>query len=350
MKYFLLWITILSSINIDVLMANNTPQVINSLSEIITEKETRNHYLLTMGHDTYGLPIQVPVIVINGREDGEAFGMIAAIHGNELNGIAVIHDVMDKVDPSLLKGRIVAIAGVNAESIKDDRRRFIDDEDLNRNFPGKEKGNRSQQYVYNIKEKILPYLNYLVDMHTASFGRVNTFYARADMKDDTLAHMAKFQGAEIILNSKGKPSASEGLAALKTMRAYANEIGVKTITVEYGNPQVFQKEIIHRAVLGIFRTIEWLNLYHPLKKTDFMDSALLCKKSYWIYMDKGGFLDVLVELKQIINKGQKIAVVKNGFGEIIDEYFASEKGVVIGKSTNPSNMSGGRILHLGILQ
>jgi predicted deacylase len=34
------------------------------------------------------------------------------------------------------------IPGVNAYSIQNDQRRFIDDEDLNRAFPGKTDGNR----------------------------------------------------------------------------------------------------------------------------------------------------------------------------------------------------------------
>ena len=76
----------------------------------------------------------------------------------------------------------------------------------------------------------------------------------------------------------------------------------------------------------------------------------ICKRSYWIYMNEGGFLDVIVNLNEKINKGDKIAVVKNAFGKIINEYLAPEDGIVIGKSSNPTNMSGGRIIHLGITE
>ena len=51
-----------------------------------------------------------------------------------------------------------------------------------------------------------------------------------------------------------------------------------------------------------------------------------------------------------LKKGDKIAVVKNAFGQVLKEYFAPEDGIVIGKSSNPANMSGGRIIHLGILE
>lgn len=36
--------------------------------------------------------------------------------------------------------------------------------------------------------------------------------------------------------------------------------------------------------------------------------------------------------------------------KIVKEYIAPEDGIVIGRSVNPINQTGGRILHLGILK
>jgi predicted deacylase len=52
----------------------------------------------------------------------------------------------------------------------------------------------------------------------------------------------------------------------------------------------------------------------------------------------------------MVEKGERIATIRNVFGDIIKEYFAPEDGVVIGKSTSPVNQTGGRILHLGIIK
>ena len=112
--------------------------------------------------------------------------------------------------------------GLNAVSINLDLRRFVDEEDLNRNLPGKENGNRSQQYSYRIFDKIVRHFDFLVDMHTASFGRVNSLHVRADMSNDTIAEMARLQDADILLNSKG-PSA--GAAAGSDATRYPNHYG-----------------------------------------------------------------------------------------------------------------------------
>lgn len=58
--------------------------------------------------------------------------------------------------------------------------------------------------------------------------------------------------------------------------------------------------------------------------------------------------NILLAIMKDLNKGDKIAIVKTIFGKTIKEYFCPENGIVIGKSVNPVNQSGSRILHLGI--
>jgi len=319
--------------------------IIKNLEEVTNEPGI-HHYWLELATNTYGYPVLVPLIVMQGKSKGPTLGLTAALHGNELNGIPMIHRLIENIDFQKLKGRIIAIPGINAISILMNERRFIDEEDLNRNFPGKEAGNESQQYVYKIAKNILPAFDFHIDMHTASFGRINTLYVRADFKSDTLKMMAKLQQPDIILNS---PSPSSPNASTWTIRGEAGFYGIPSITVEYGNPQVYQPELIQRGYLGIRNTLSWLKMYDEQMISDLKDEAVYCKKSYWIYMKEGGFLEVLVDLNQKIEQGQKIAIVKNGFGQILNEYHAPESGIIIGKSTNPANMSGGRIIHLGIL-
>jgi predicted deacylase len=344
-KYFILTLFLLVSF---LSFSQEIVPIIKNLSEINNKQIGVQNYWLEMGTNTYNFPILIPVVVIQGSSNGPTLGLTAAIHGDELNGIPIIHELISSIDAKRLIGRIIAIPGVNAYSIQNDQRRFIDDEDLNRIFPGKIDGDRSQQYAYKINERVLPSFSIHIDMHTASFGRVNSMYARVDSSNDTLRILAKLQQPDIILNSKG--ASTLGANTSSTMREEATAKGMQSITIEYGNPQVFQGEMTDRGVKGVLNTLAWLNMYGTIDIDKFEDNAIYCKKSYWIYMEEGGFLEVTVALKQHLQKGDKIAIVRNAFGSIIKEYFAPEGGVVIGKSTNPANMSGGRIIHLGIEQ
>ncbi len=310
------------------------------------EANTKKKIWLKIIDDGMSHPVTVPVIIVRGKEPGPTLGLIAAIHGNELNGIKVIQEVVADIDENNFQGTLIAIPGINGISIPQHRRRYIDEEDLNRNFPGKEKGNRSQQYVFQINNKILTKLDYLIDMHTASFGRENSLYVRAAMNNDTINQMAKLQDADIILNSNGLPSTNEQISATRTMRAEAMLKGIPCITVEYGNPQVYQPEIIQRGKTGVENVLSWLNMID--QETVAVDLPIMCKKSYWIYVEEGGYLEIMVELKQQLKKGELIAIMRNPFGDILNKYYCPEDGIVIGKSSNPINMNGGRIIHLGI--
>lgn len=321
------------------------PQFITELNLDAIPEYTLSRFWLQLSKDRFSKDSAVPIIILKGKQSAPIIGLTAALHGNELNGISVIQELTHKIDVQKLQGTILAVPGLNPISISNHTRRFIDHKDLNRNFPGKEKGNRSEQYVWNINQKILKKLDYLVDMHTASFGRINSLYTRADMSNDSIVTMANAMEADIILHNKGKKPSFKTY----TMRAEAMKHGIPAITIEYGNPQVYQPEMIKRGVNGLLNLLNTLGIY---QNNDFISfkPPVLCRKSYWIYTDKGGYLDVKVTLTQIVNKGELLAVLKNPFGDVIEKYTAPERGIVIGKSTNPVNMAGGRIVHLGILK
>lgn len=319
---------------------------VNSLSELQLENGKIYQFWLNLGEDHLSNSIKIPVLVAKGTKDGPVLGLTAAIHGNELNGIAIIHKLFENLDPKNLKGTVIAICGLNPLAIANYEREYVDGTDLNRIFPGKENGNRSEQMVYHIGEKVIPFFNYHVDLHTASFGRVNSLYGRGDMENDTLAGMLNALAPDIIVANKGK--ASFGSASGLTMRAFAIAKGVPSITVEYGNPQVYQKEMITRGINGLQNLMVHLGFvngeFQPSKESE------VCAKSYWLYTDKGGYLDVVVDLKQELKQNDVIAILKNSFGEVIATYKAPEDGIVVGKSTNPVSSSGSRIIHLGILK
>ncbi len=308
-----------------------------------------SRYWVHVMNDGMSRPIQVPLLVARGESDGPVLGLTAAIHGNELNGIAVIQRVFMALDPSRMKGMLVGVPGLNPVAITLEQRRFIDGEDLNRNFPGKASGNRSQQFNQRVFDKIVRRFQYHLDLHSASFGRVNSYYVRADLEKETFLRLASLQNADIILHSQGKPSFGSASAGARTLRAEAALHGIASITVEYGDPQVFQADMIERGKAGILNTMRWLKMIEgPLAEAG--NKPVICKKSYWVYTDEGGLLEVPVLLRQQLKKGERIGILRNPFGEVLREYFCPQDGIVIGKSTNPVSMTGGRIIHLGILQ
>ena len=303
-------------------------------------KGTISFYWLHIVTDGMGVPIYVPIMVAKGNEEGKVVGLTAAVHGNELNGIPVIQRLFRELDIETLKGTIVGVPVVNVPSFIRKKRRFIDGVDLNHIMPGKPHGNVSEVYAWRVVNRIIEQFDFLVDIHTASNGRVNSYYVRADMSDPTVKKMALLQNAQIIVHNPP----SDG-----TLRGTADEIGIPAITLEIGNPNTFQKGVIRDGLTGIHNLLGHLGMLEcAVEEQD--EETVLCGKSYWIYTDTGGIMAVHPKVTDLVKKGEIIATIRNIFGEVIKEYLAPEDGVVIGKSVTPINQTGGRILHLGILK
>jgi len=295
-------------------------------------------FWLTLVEDSIARPVAVPVLVARGARPGPVFGVTAAVHGNELNGIPTIHRLLAAIDPDVLKGTIVAVPVVNVAGYLRNQRLFHDDADLNRLFPGREDGNASEVYAHRFVNRVLRHLHYLVDLHTASFGRVNSLYVRADMTNPVTARMARLISPQIIVHNTG----ADG-----TLRSAADDLGIPSITVEVGDPLRFQRGLVRSSRLGIQAMLDDLDMFDhdgipPIEET------LECSRSYWIYAPNGGLLRVLPAVAERVEAGQPIAVMHDMFGEMVHEILAPENGVVVGKSSNPVAESGARILHLGI--
>jgi len=60
------------------------------------------------------------------------------------------------------------------------------------------------------------------------------------------------------------------------------------------------------------------------------------------------FKQVYPQVNSLIKKGDLVARVKNIFGNCVEEYFADNDGIVVGRSSNPVATQGARIMHVGI--
>ena len=297
-------------------------------------------FWLEIVKDGIGQDVSIPVMVAKGNQDGPIIGLTAAVHGNELNGIPVIQRLFKELDVEQMSGTVVGVPVLNVPSLLRKKRRFLDGTDLNHIMPGKEGGTVSQIYSWRVVNKLINQFDYLVDLHTASNGRINSYYIRADMADEIVRKMALLQNAQIIIHNPPNDG---------TLRGTADALNIPAITLEVGDPNRFQKGMIRDGLTGIHNLLAFLGVTdNEIEENN--DETVICKRSYWIYSDEGGLLYVHPSVTQKVSKGEQIATVRNVFGDVVKTYFAPEDGVVIGKSTSPVNQAGGRILHLGIIK
>ena len=300
---------------------------------------TVKKYFMHIVTDGMATPIYVPVVVARGMSDGPVVGLTAAVHGNELNGIPVIQQVVAALDPQRLTGTVVGVPGVNIPALLRRQRRFIDGTDLNHIMPGRADGTVSQVYAHRFVERIVRHFDYLFDLHTASFGRVNSYYIRADMGNPRVRDMVEHQGAQIVVHNPP----GDG-----TLRGAVADLGIPAITLEVGNPNTFQRDMIRQSVQGILNYLVTLGM-HGQELATMKYETVYCSRSYWIYADTGGLLTIKPRITERVTDEEQIAELRNPFGDFIRAYRAPEAGIIIGHSVNPVCQTGGRLIHLGIV-
>ena len=315
------------------------PPIVSDL-DLEVEPDVVHRFRVVMTENATGNETLVPTFVLRSSNPGPVVGITAAIHGNELNGIPVIHRLVERLtSTSLLCGTLVAAPILNVPGYVSHQREFQDGVDLNRIMPGHAHGNESALYAHRLMDRLVAHFDYLVDLHTASFGRVNSLYVRADMRTPVVAEMARRIRPQIILHSPG----ADG-----TLRSAAADRGIHAITVEVGDPQTIQRSLVRSARLGVQEVLEYLGLIPNVSDPDG-GPPVECVRSTWIYTDRGGILSVLPDVTDPVEEGEVIAVLRNVWGDVVREYRAPVRGVVIGKSSNPAARAGSRILHLGVI-
>ncbi|MBW2713042.1 MAG: succinylglutamate desuccinylase/aspartoacylase family protein, partial [Deltaproteobacteria bacterium] len=112
--------------------------------------------------------------------------------------------------------------------------------------------------------------------------------------------------------------------------------------------QRFQARYIRSSLAGLRNVLAETGILSR-KPGKLGKPPVVCDRSYWIYTDLGGLLEVFPDVAEFVVKDQLIATLSNAYGDIVKKYLAPENGIIIGRSANPVGQSGARIVHLGIV-
>jgi len=270
-------------------------------------------------------------------------GITSAVHGNELAGIFCSQKLINAIDPVDLSGTLIFVLCVNPLGFSGFTRYFtpgITQKDLNRHFPGFSNRDSAAQFAWFLMEKIFSQFQYHIDLHTASFGDINSFYVRVNRNDPIAAIMADLIFPQIILHDPRNDGA---------LRSALGAKGIPSICVELGPPQVCNLQYVNWAHEGIRRVLTHFNMYPPSEFSGIPSdlNPTLCVNSKWLFSPVGGLIEVLPEINSFIKKGQIIAIVKDIYGSVIYTHHSEWDGICISRLLNPVAMTGQRFIQVG---
>ena len=283
-------------------------------------------------------PTYIPITVLNGKRKGPVVLITAAIHGDELNGIEIVRQLIYNFDMSQLAGTLLCVPVVNIFGFQNTIRYLPEDKDLNRFFPGDPSSWSQGKYAYIIYTELVEKSDYVIDLHTASEGRSNLPHIRADMSYPEVARAARAFGTTVILDNEG---------TLGTLRRTATEAGIPTITFEAGETRKFEKKIAAYGLQGVLNVLNELEMLPG--ETYTAPIQFIVKDSTWVRVDRGGILSINTRPGRLVKKNAELATNTNPFGVEVGSVRAPFNGIIIGITTTPTVIPGQGVCHISKL-
>jgi len=302
-----------------------------------------------LGCDPLGKPRAIPVYVLHGARPGPVMALTAAVHGDELNGVSIIHHLAfgddhiadtndDHIDVSKLAGTLLCVPVVNVEGMILQTRGTPDGRDLNRLFPGKATGNQAQRIAHALFEQIVRRADYLIDLHTAPPTRMNVPHVRSNFDRPECKALARAFGTEIVLHAVGTAG---------TLRREAAEAGVATVLLESGTSHRFEIGTIQVGVRGILNVMAHIGMID--RKPIPPAWRLLVRRSRWVRTAEGGLLHTVIEGGALVRAGDVIAHVTDPVGSRVASIESPVTGLVLGLTTTPLVRAGDPIANIVIV-
>lgn len=302
--------------------------------------ETREIYLKVSESYLSG-GIQVPVTVIRGTNPGPTGFVLAAVHGDEINGADIVRRLIFDIDHEKLSGTIIAIPVVNIPGFLTQSRYLPYHRDLNRYFPGNKKGNNAERFAYRIFNEIIMKCDFGIDLHTAASGRLNLPHVRGNMSDPKVRKLARAFGSMVIVDQIGIKG---------SLRREATEAGVPTIIFEAGETGRFSQKVSLFGLKGVLNVLSAMGMWENGVESIKPPLQVIVKASDWVRAEKGGILNLAVKPGDLIYEGDIIGSILNPFGKTVTQIRTPTTGIIIGLTTAPLTIPGTGIVHVAKLK
>lgn len=275
--------------------------------------------------------------VIHGRSGGPVMFVSGAIHGDEIIGVEIIRRLAEVKALSRLKGTLILVPIVNAYGFVTQSRYLPDRRDLNRSFPGTDKGSLAAQLAHIFMKEVVSRADVGIDLHSGAVHRDNLPQIRANLGNPDVLAMAKAFGASIMLDSRLRDG---------SLRAEAQERGCNILLYEAGEALRFDETAIRIGVRGVLNVMRQQGMLPPSKSGRQPIKPIRTGTSHWERAPIGGIMRAYRGLGDIVEQDELLAVVSGPLGEDEMEVRSRSKGVIIGRTNLPIVNRGDALFHV----
>lgn len=282
--------------------------------------------------------VEVPIIIERSLLPGPTILITAGIHGDEINGVEIVRQLISKKINKPIKGTIICIPILNVFGFLSMNRQFPDGHDLNRVFPGTKTGSLASRVAYHFTKEILPHADYCLDFHTGGASRFNAAQIRVTPNDYVALKYAKIFNAPFTVHSK---------ILDKSYRQTCVKMGIPSLLFEGGKSMSSDRDIIEYAVDGVLRFLNHLEMLSPKFTPPIKtEETIVIERSSWIRANKSGLLHVKIFCNKQVKKGEVLATITDPYGTMRFQVKSPNDGHIINVNQSPIVHQGDAIFHI----
>lgn len=279
-------------------------------------------------------PLKVPVIIERSNEDGPVLLLLAGVHGDEVNGVAIVRKIIKKKFNIPQAGTIICIPVFNIFGYLIQTREFPDGRDLNRMFPGNLNGSLASQFAHLFTTEIAPHVDYVIDFHTGGAELDNFPQIRGVLKEEKTLSLAKVFGAPYIINSS---------YITKSLRETLHKLGKTVLLFEGGKSKNIDSNIVNSGVRGALNIMQHLGM-QPGKAEK--KESIIINNSKWIRAKYSGLLTLVASNGSKVKKKDVLGIIQDPFGEFEKKIYAPFDCYIFCVNTSPIVNKGNALFHV----
>ena len=305
---------------------NSHNSVLHILGEDIAAGESReiNFHVAKLHSQTR---VDVPVIINRSKKPGPVVLFVAGIHGDEVNGVEIVRQLIAKGINKPKKGTIICIPVLNIFGFLNKSRELPDGRDLNRVFPGSKTGSLASQVAHKLMGEIIPQVDFIVDHHTGGAGRFNAPQIRIDKGSPKLKKWAKAYGAPFVVYSKKIP---------KSLRSACDKINIPMLLFEGGKSYHIDRLVTNSGVNGAKRILDHMGmLSSKFKVSEPKKGIIFIVESKWVRAKASGLFRPTIKLSEKVEKGTILGYITDAYGKFNQSVKADSEGYIININEAP---------------
>lgn len=283
-------------------------------------------------------PLTMSVRVIRGRREGPRLFVSAAVHGDELNGIEIIRRLLRHSALKRMCGTLIAVPIVNIYGVIHHSRYLPDRRDLNRSFPGSERGSMAARLAGLFMSEIVEHCTHGIDLHTGAINRANLPQVRAKLDDPETAELARAFGVPVVLNANLRDG---------SLRQAAAERGVRMLLYEAGEALRFDELGIRAGRRGVLNVMRHLGMLSPSRRRRAPAAEpSVVRSSSWVRAPESGVLRTTASLGERIERDGLLGMITDPFGDSEVQVRSPADAILIGRTNIPLVHEGEALFHL----